>query len=163
MTTIGYRTDAANSANANLLLAPFGISYDTSAAGVNILPNNALTYAAGNLKTTCPVALPITSGVSKLLVEHGSNILYPGLSESTTFSAYATGGGWTLGVARIFPQNQVFAGQKMTNDSRLAVWGDEWITYDDVWGNYNAGPYWVNILNWLSSLPCGLAPSSLCQ
>ena len=152
MTTIGYRTDAANSANVNKLLAPFGISYDISAAGVNILAKTILTSAAGNLKNTSPVALPITSGVKKLWVDHGSNILYPGLSESTTFSVYATGGGFSVGAARIFPTNQMFAGQMMSNESRLSVWADEWITYDDVWGNYDAGPYWDNILTWLSPL-----------
>jgi hypothetical protein len=100
--------------------------------------------------------------VKKLWVDHGSNILYPGLSESTTFSVYATGGGFSVGAARIFPKDQTFAGQKMSNESRLSVWADEWITYDDVWGNYDAGPYWDNILTWLSPL-CPRAPSGLCQ
>jgi hypothetical protein len=146
MTTIGDGNGPTEAANVNKLLAAFGIQYDT--VNNRILGSNA-TIPSGDFKTTCPVARPLTSGIGKLWVSNGANILYPGLNESSTFSAYVNAGGFTIATARIL------------NSARVNVWGDEWITYDDVWNNYDAGPYWDNLLTWLSP-ECPRAPSGLC-
>jgi len=50
---------------------------------------------------------------------------------------------------------------KMADESRVNVWGDEWITYDDVWSSYKANAYWDNVLVWLSP-ECPRAPFSGC-
>jgi hypothetical protein len=145
MTTIGDGNGPPEPVNVNTLLAPFGIQYDT----VNYKILGSATIPNSDFKTTCPIAKPLTSGVGKLWYQDGFNILYPGLSESSTFSSYVTAGGFTVGAARIL------------NGARVNVWGDEWITYDDVWNNYNAGPYWDDVLTWLSP-SCPRPPSSLC-
>jgi hypothetical protein len=49
----------------------------------------------------------------------------------------------------------------MADESRVNVWGDEWITYDDVWSSYKANAYWDNVLVWLSP-ECPRAPFSGC-
>jgi len=145
MTTIGDGNGPNEAANVNLLLAASGIQYDT----VNNSVWGSATIPGSDFRTTCPIAKPLTNQVGKLWVQNGANILYPGLNESSTFSAYVNAGGFTVAAARIF------------NGSRVNVWGDEWITYDDVWNNYNAGPYWDDVLTWLSP-SCPRPPSSLC-
>jgi len=145
MTTIGDANCATEAGNVNKLLAAFGIQYDT----VNYKVWGSATIPSSTFKTTCPIAKPLTSGVGKLWVQNGANILYPGLTESNSFSAYINPSGYTLAAARI------------RYGARVNVWGDEWITYDDVWNNYNAGPYWDNALKWLSP-SCPRPPSTVC-
>ena len=135
MTTIGVENGPTEAENVNMLLAPFGIQYDT--VNNNITPAQ-ITISGSEFLSTCPIAKPITNSVGSLWIRHGTNINVSGLQESSTSSAYASTNLWTVGVARIL------------NNARVNVWGDEWITYDDVWTNYDAGPYWENVLNWLS-------------
>jgi hypothetical protein len=153
VTTIGTGNSPPEATNVNKLLAPFGIQYDS----VN---NNILAQATiSGFKNTCPIAKPITTGVGKLWIRHGTNILFPGLTESATFSNYATGGGFAVGAARIL--SKIGSGPTISPAARVNVWGDEWITYDDVWSNYDAGPYWDHVLTWLSP-SCPRPPSTLC-
>jgi hypothetical protein len=45
------------------------------------------------------------------------------------------------------------------DDGRVAVWGDEWITYDSEWADTEGQQvehFWLNLLKWLS-------PPTQCQ
>jgi hypothetical protein len=154
MTTIGIASTAAEMANANLLLNPFGIAY--SLTDVNILPGNSTITT---FSTAAPIASQITTGVNTLPVTGAAGI--EGLAggnlpvNSSIFSLYASapnGGGrggygsgvYALGVATIVN------GQEHVN-----VWGDETITYDAAWNNnaYQVQTYWKNVLTWLGQCP----------
>jgi hypothetical protein len=154
MTTIGIASTAAEMANANLLLNPFGIAY--SLTDVNILPGNSTITT---FSTAAPIASQITTGVNTLPVSGGAGI--EGLAggnlpaNSNTFSLCArapNGGGrggygggiYALGVAEI-----------VNGQGHVNVWGDETITYDAAWNNgaYQVQTYWQNVLTWLGNCP----------
>ena len=154
MTTIGTASTAAEMANANLLLNPFGIAY--SLTDVNVLPGNSTITT---FSTAAPIASQITTGVNTLPVAGAAGI--EGLAgrnlpaNSSTFSLYASapnGGGrggygsgvYALGVATI-----------VNGQGHVNVWGDETITYDSAWSNsaYQAQTYWNNVLTWLGQCP----------
>jgi hypothetical protein len=96
-----------------------------------------------------PTLIPeaITNSVNKMLVS-GAYVLSTTLTDSVvfpTFSSYTAGQEtvsgnkyqYLVGVAGDF------------GSGRLNVWGDEWLTYDDVWNNYDANTYWNNVIKWL--------------
>jgi hypothetical protein len=159
MTTIGVANGPyGEPTNVNKLLAPFGIQYDPNTPGNDTFGQTTVHVA--DLKTTCPVALPLTQGVSTLFLRHGYSVLSTGLTESSTFSAYVKPlQSYNSGVARIL--NKTSGGIPIDPPARVNVWGDEWITYDDVWAGYAAGPYWDNALAWLS--PECLRPPGPCH
>jgi hypothetical protein len=165
MTTIGTANGPyGEPTNVNKLLAPLGIQYDPNTPGNDAFGQS--TVHISDLKTTCPIALPLTTGVSTLFIKHGYSVLYPGLTESSTFSAYVNPiQSYSVAAARISPKNLWIGtaphNSQMVDASRVNVWGDEWITYDDVWAGYTAGPYWDNALAWLSP-ECPRAPFSGC-
>ena len=151
MTTIGTTNTAAEMANANLLLNPFGVAY--SVTDVNILSGNSTvtTFA-----TTAPIASWITAGITTLRVAGAVGI--EGLAggnlpnNSNTFSLYATSsyysragsGTYDLGVAKI-----------VNGSGRVNVWCDDAITYDVAWNTsaYQTQIYWSNVLTWLGQCP----------
>lgn len=151
MTTIGIASTAAEMANANLLLNPFGIAY--SLTDVNILPGNSTITT---FSTAAPIASQITTGLDTLPVTGAAGI--EGLAgrnlpaNSSTFSRYASGGSsggygggaYALGVAKI-----------VNGSGHVNVWGDETITYDSAWSNsaYQTQIYWNNVLTWLGQCP----------
>jgi hypothetical protein len=154
MTTIGTASTAAEMANANLLLNPFGIAY--SVTDVNILSGNSLITT---FSTAATIANQITAGVKTLPAAGAAGI--EGLAggnlptNSSTFSLYASapnGGGrggygsgvYALGVAKI-----------VNGSGHVNVWGDETITYDSAWSNsaYQTQIYWNNVLTWLGQCP----------
>jgi len=151
MTTIGTTNTAAEMANANLLLNPFGIAH--SVTDVNILSGNSTVTA---FATTAPIASRITAGVATLRVAGAVGI--EGLAggnlpnNSNTFSLYATSsyssragsGTYDLGVAEI-----------VNGSGRVNVWCDDSITYDNAWNNstYQTQTYWNNVLTWLGQCP----------
>ena len=149
MTTIGTASTAAEMANANLLLNPFGIAY--SVTDVNILPGNSTVTT---FSTAAPIANRITTGVDTLPVAGAASI--EGLAggnlpaNSSTFSLYASGGSkpgggaYAVGVAKI-----------VSSSGRVNAWGDETITYDAAWSNsaYDTQTYWSNALTWLGQCP----------
>jgi len=149
MTTIGIVGTAAEMANANLLLNPFGIAY--SVTNMQIMTGNS---TVSDLLVTPPIANQINAGVSQLPVNAGVSI--EGLagqklpSSSSTFSIYAGsgttasgGGGYAVGIAKI------------TGAGRVNVWGDECIEYDSAWSNSTdqVRTYWNNVLSWLGPCP----------
>ncbi len=154
MTTIGIASTAAEMANANLLLNPFGIAY--SLTDVNILPG---TSTITTFSTAAPIASQITTGVNTLPVTGAAGI--EGLAggnlpvNSSIFALYASapngggrggygGGAYALGVATI-----------VNGQGHVNVWGDETITYDAAWNNnaYQVQTYWKNVLTWLGQCP----------
>ncbi len=146
MTTIGIVNTVAEMANANLLLAPFGIAY--SVTNVNVLPGNSSISA---FSTAPPIASQITAGVGALRVSSAAAI--EGIARtslpanSSIFSLYASGGdslNYAIGVAEI------------SGAGRVNVWGDEWITYDGGWtGTHGVDlqTYWSNVITWLGQCP----------
>jgi hypothetical protein len=48
------------------------------------------------------------------------------------------------------------AGSYPAGGGRVAIWGDEWLTYDTVWLNqdtghtYSATTFWTNVITWLA-------------
>lgn len=153
MVTIGITSTAAEMANANILLRPFGIAYSTT--DVNVLQGNS---SVSVFSVAPPIASQITAGVGTLPVTGAAGI--EGLSggnlppNSSTFSMYGTGGGsfsrggyvggYSIGVAKI------------NGAGRINLWGDEWITYDDAWTGAHAADvrsYWNNVITWLGQCP----------
>jgi hypothetical protein len=110
-------------------------------------------------KTTAPIASVITNGVELLEVQ-GTYSLNAPSNDSAALSSYAyvqdtTVKGepiYRVGVAGVF------------GSGRLNVWGDEWITYNDVWNDvsaeYQAAQYWGNVIRWLGQCPSSDAGSS---
>jgi hypothetical protein len=151
MTTIGTASGAAERANTNLLLNPFGIAY--SVTDVNILPGNSLITA---FSTAAPIASQLAAGITTLRVSGA--VAIEGLAggnlppNSSTFSMYASSsyssragpGTYALGAAKI-----------VGGTGRINVWGDEMITYDSSWNTsmYQTQTYWNNALTWLGQCP----------
>lgn len=145
MTTIGIVGTAAEMANANLLLNPFGIAYSVTNMQVLAGPS-----AITDLTTAPPIASLIDAGVKALSFNAGVSIEGPRgarlPASSNTFVIYAGsgstssgGGGYAVGVATII------------GTGRVNVWGDDWITYDVAWsdGASQVRTYWNNVLSWL--------------
>jgi hypothetical protein len=132
MTLIGY-ADSSERTNANLLLAPFGISYG---------PEPILAKTGGS---TVPITEwtkphPLTADVTTVGVDNG----YPVNGGGTLI---ARGGGWDVARAATPGKGHVF------------VWGDEWITFDSEWKDhpdYQVERLWLNAIKWLT-------PAKECQ
>jgi hypothetical protein len=130
MTTIGYTGDEAKEVeNVNLLLAKLGMGYSTSKLGLT-----------GNIQSW--QTHPVTEGITNI---HTDNGVEP-----------SDVGGMTIahgGDSRLALQVAQVA------DGRVAVWGDEWITYDSEWADTEGQQvelFWLNLLKWLS-------PPTQCQ
>jgi hypothetical protein len=130
MTTIGYTGDEASEVtNVNKLLGKLGMGYSASKLDLS-----------GDVKGWMPHA--VTEGISNI---HTNNGVEPDAAGGMTI---ATGGDGriALQVAQV-------------DDGRVAVWGDEWVTYDSEWADVDGQQvehFWLNLLKWLS-------PPSECQ
>jgi hypothetical protein len=135
-------------------------------AGAN--PNGFKRYPSDS--TLIPQAL--TQGVTQLEMQ-GMFIVWTALADSLThptFSAYASlnVNGVTNSDQIYDPSGKVIAAPYLIGiagefgSGRLNVWGDEWITYDAVWTDYDAKVYWKNVVQWLGqcSLPSADGGSS---
>jgi len=125
MTMIGY-ADPSEIDNVNLLLEPLGLSY------------GATQILGGSGGSTTPVtewtAHPITAGITLVGVDNG----YPVQGAGTV---YAQQGGWDVGRALD------------TGTGHVAMWGDEWISYDSEWNDhpeYQVEQFWINMIHWLT-------------
>jgi hypothetical protein len=124
LTLIGY-ADPDEIANANLLLAPFGLSYGPQ----QILQQSGTTYPV-----TGWVAHPVTQGVSVVGVDNG----YPVQGSGTVL---ASEGGFDVLRAAT------------AGTGHVLVWGDEWITYNSEWTGhpeYQVELFWLNMIKWLT-------------
>jgi hypothetical protein len=129
MTTTGYDDENSEVTNMNLLLNPLGAGYSTSSKDTQGF-------------VTQWEAHPISENVTKIRTENG---VQPSGSSAMTL-ARDEGGRVALQVT------QADAG-------RIAVWGDEWITYDSEWSDtkdQQVDRLWLNLLKWLS-------PAKVCQ
>jgi Tfp pilus assembly protein PilX len=173
VTTMGYMNIPAEPSSANKILRPFGVSYSTNAAD----GSSVLGYGASvkGFKRSAPISCAITDPcssvcspnilqsycssssryVGNLQVTLGTNIVgwdiknsvETGLrTDSNYFATFGSQGGYTMGVA--------FLANKSSTSGKVVVWGDEWITYDDVWNSnntYQPEAFWNNVLNWFST------------
>jgi hypothetical protein len=137
MTTTGYAGDTEN-ANVNTLLAFSGMSYCTQMPCLYTerLPGG---NPAGYIKNWA--VHPITDKMGTAYLNNGWEPAGAG-----------TAIGWNS-------QNQVVLRVLEIDAGRIAMWGDEWITYDATWNNVtglNIELFWLNLLKWLS-------PPNQCQ
>jgi hypothetical protein len=124
MTTIGYTQDEAKEVvNVNKLLLPLGLAYSTSKLDLG-----------GDVQNWMPH--PITDGISNIHINNG---VEPDSADATTI-ARGTGDKIALQVLEV-------------DSGRIAVWGDEWVTYDSEWADTKGQQvelFWLNLLKWLS-------------
>ena len=131
MTLIGY-ADPSEIQNVNTLLGPYGMSYGPE----QILQKSG----ASTVPVTNWVPHPVTNGVSLLGVDNG----YPVKGVGTVL---ATEQGWEMLLVQTVKQG------------RVAMWGDEWITFDSEWAGhpeYQVELFWLNTIKWLT-------PANNCQ
>jgi hypothetical protein len=174
MTIIGLANNPVEPAFHNLVLKDSGIQYSTtnvSMLGGTVVISGTWGGASqgtyGFARDSFPstgLSSVITNGVMALRAMQAFEVL-PNDTHTANVAAYARGYGkqriaWnpdkytannvysTIGVAGTF------------GSGRLNVWGDEWITYDTVWGDpvtgksvdgntYTADQYWNNVIHWL--------------
>jgi hypothetical protein len=129
MTTIGYTHDEA-----------------TEVQNVNrLLGSVSMGYSTTNLELTNFVQdwmpHPVTMGVENIFTDNGVEPDGGGMT-------VANGDGSRIALQVLQSQN-----------GRVVVWGDEWITYDSEWADVEDQQvelFWLNILKWLS-------PPKTCQ
>jgi hypothetical protein len=124
MTTIGYSNDERNEVtNVNRLLAPLDMAYSSSKLDLQGFVERWGTHA-------------VTDGVSKIRVDNG---VEPEERAGVTV-AWDSGNRVALRVAEV-------------GEGRVAVWGDEWISYNSEWADVKEQQvelFWLNLLKWLS-------------
>ena len=156
---------------ANQALAGSGLQYSTTAvsilAGTDTISgtwggSNLFGFRRDSLGPT-GLASVITNNVNLLRVTHGYEVLL-GVPDSGSTHAYARGYAssriaWNPTKYSALEYRTIgAAGNWMSG--RVNVWGDEWITYDAVWGDldqtghsYDAAAYWQNSIKWLGQCP----------
>jgi Tfp pilus assembly protein PilX len=156
MTTTAIANTPPESVNVNSFLKPYGFAYSAQWSNLSVLPfAQLLSQSAGELVNTAPNGSAILAGVSKLRVtfatalvgwSNGAETALP--ANSSSFITFAQKSGYPLGVGAIVSPHTPTAG-------RILAWGDEWITYDEVWSDNTeqAGVFWENVLQWLAA-PC---------
>ncbi|RYZ03961.1 MAG: hypothetical protein EOO73_25210 [Myxococcales bacterium] len=124
MTTIGYSNDEAPEVvNVNRLLAKLGMGYSTTKLGLD-----------GDVSSWEPH--PVTEGISNIFTQNGAEPDGPS--------------GMTIAHGS---DDRVALQVTQADDGRVAVWGDEWITYDSEWADTEGQQvelFWLNLLKWLS-------------
>jgi hypothetical protein len=124
MTTIGYSSDEASEVvNVNKLLAKLGMGYSTTKLG---LTGNVSTWEKH----------PVTDGISNIYTNNGAE------PDGANGMTIARGG-----------EDRIALQVTQADDGRVAVWGDEWITYDSEWADTEGQQvehFWLNLLKWLS-------------
>lgn len=130
MTTIGYSGDESQEVvNVNKLLAKLSMGYSTSRLDLSGNVSNWETH-------------PVSDGITNIYTNNGAEPDGPS------------------GVTIARGQDDRVALQVTQADKgRVAVWGDEWITYDSEWADTEGQQvehFWLNLLKWLS-------PPTQCQ
>ena len=124
MTTSGYSADEGREVeNVNRLLAPFGMAYSTTKLNLD-----------GNIENW--IDHPVTQGVEKIFTANG---VEPDGRAGLTLARD--------GFDRVALQ------VSQSDEARLFVWGDEWITYKSQWeaqADQQVERLWLNALSWLS-------------
>lgn len=130
MTTAGYTADEASEVvNVNRLLAPLGAGYSTSKLGTDGFVTNWMSH-------------PLSDEVQRIRTQNG---VEPD---------------GAMGMSIAFDgSNRVALQVTQAEQGRVAVWGDEWMTYDSEWADVTdqqVSRFWLNTLKWLS-------PAKVCQ
>jgi hypothetical protein len=174
MTLVGSANDANELVFPNLVVADSGIQYSNYyKAGVQddmeVLGGTTViqgTWGGSSLygwkrNAASPNTLPeaLTKGNLSVRVSSGF-VVTPPTATGATYS-YASGKGSCFD-GGLPPPIHYFADRIATigvagpmGAGRVIVWGDEWVTYDTVWGNLDAGksytadPFWTNAIKWL--------------
>jgi hypothetical protein len=129
MTTIGYTGDEANEV----------LNVNKLLASLGMAYSTSKLDLAGNVQTWEPHA--VSDGISNIYTNNG---VEPDSASGVT-------------VARAGDKIALQVAQ--AGDGRVAVWGDEWITYDSEWSDTKGQQvehFWLNLLKWLS-------PPTRCQ
>jgi hypothetical protein len=156
MTTTAIANTPPEPVNVNSFLKPYGFGYSTQWQNLSVLPLvQMLSLSAGELVNTSPIGNEVLAGVSQLRVTFATALTgWNGSAEtalpanSSNFLLFAKKSGYPLGVATIVSPHTSSSG-------RIIAWGDEWITYDDVWSDPSeqAGVFWEDALKWLGKCP----------
>ncbi len=127
MTVTGYTMlDISEPSNANMLLAPFDMSYEP----VTILNGGQSMVAVSHW-----AAHPISEGVRSVGVNAGHPV-----NGGALLAWEPSPGKWDVGRVATFGSGRVF------------VWGDEWITYGSQWSaDTQVERFWLNAIKWLTS------------
>jgi hypothetical protein len=130
MTTIGYTGDGLTELqNVNKLLGSVGMGYSTTKMD---LTGDIQQWAAH----------PVSDGITNIFTQNGGQ---PEDTQGTSIARNKDG--------------KVALQVGETGAGRIAVWGDEWITYDSEWADVEGQQvehFWLNLLKWLS-------PPTQCQ
>jgi len=149
MTTTGYKNTTDEPKNVNKFLRPHYITYTTSSSEIDLFMGANMVTA---FSRSTPIASVLTAGISRLQVTRAMSIKgWSGSAEgnlppaSNYFSNFASRSGYAMGVALI-------SSPRTASSGRIVAWGDEWITYDDVWTDtkQQANEFWNNVLTWLA-------------
>jgi hypothetical protein len=133
LTTIGYTTKTVEPADINRLLTSLDVGYDT--VGVWNVDGFITNWAPH----------PVTQGILKIKTDVGAGpdiVLHPSLTPIA----------WD-------PTNTITLAVEEFGSGHIAMWGDEWITYDSEWKNLTdeqVERLWLNLFSWLS-------PANQCQ
>jgi hypothetical protein len=129
MTTIGYTGNEANEV----------VNVNKLLASIGMGYSTSKLDLSGNIHSWEPH--PVSDGISNIFTDNG-------VEPEAMGSVIAHGDGDRVALA----VNQVDSG-------RVAVWGDEWVTYDSEWADVKGQQvehFWLNLLKWLS-------PPATCQ
>lgn len=129
MSTIGYGDENSEVVNVNRLLTPLGMGYSTTKKDTDGFIEQWEAHA-------------VTENIKKIRTANG---VQPEGAQGMTL-ARDSGSRVALQVTQ-------------ANTGRVAVWGDEWITYDSEWHDttdQQVDRLWLNMLKWLS-------PPKVCQ
>jgi hypothetical protein len=173
MTIVGLENDQYEPSFANKVLQDSGIQYSTVntsiLGGVTVIQgewggtSNGLFGFKRDALPPTGLAAALTYHVGALRASHGYEIT-PVDSDVATLSSYARGYARTRDITTgNYSANKEYrtVGVAGTMGSgRVNVWGDEWVTYDTVWGDpttgksidghtYDADQYWNNVIKWL--------------
>lgn len=123
MTTIGYTNNEANEV-VNVNKLLAGLGMGYSATKLNL---------TGNVSDW--LAHPVSDGISNIFTDNGVEPDGPS--------------GMTVAHGR----DKVALQVSQADLGRVAVWGDEWVTYDSEWADVDGQQvehFWLNLLKWLS-------------
>lgn len=123
MTTIGYTGDEAKELE--------NVNVLLAKLGMGYSPSKR--DLSGNVSDW--IAHPVTDGISNIFTDNGVEPDGP------------------MGMTLAHGGDKVALQVTQAGDGRVAVWGDEWITYDSEWADVKGQQvehFWLNLLKWLS-------------
>lgn len=123
MTTIGYTNNEANEV----------VNVNKLLAGLGMGYSTTKLGLSGNVSDW--LAHPVSDGISNIFTDNGAE------PDGPSGMTIAHGG------------DKVALQVSQADLGRVAVWGDEWVTYDSEWADVDGQQvehFWLNLLKWLS-------------